>query len=95
MASPSQRGQMDLSLLILPGTTSLDVQIFSFDDDLELKSANYHLWAKSDPRPVFICPAERCQKKQGKMCTSVSPVAKPSISIGGEPSGVYKERHDS
>lgn len=40
---------MDLHLLIPPGTTSLDAQISSFDDDLELKSANYDLWAELAP----------------------------------------------
>lgn len=54
---------MDLHLLIPPGTTSLDAQIFSFDDDLELKSANYDLRAKLAPG-LFICHQDSCQEKQ-------------------------------
>ena len=47
---------------------------------------------QTGPWPVFICPADSCQ---GKICISVSLVAKPRISVGEEPSGVYKEKHDS
>ena len=96
-ASPSRRWQMDLRLLILPGTTSLDAQILSFDDDFELKSANYDLWAELAPG-LFLYVLQTVIKRnicQGKICTSVSLVAEPRISVVGEPSGVYKERHNS
>ena len=88
---------MDLHLLIPPGTTALDARIFSFEDDLELKSANYDLWAKLAPG-LFLYVLQTVVKRnscQGKICTSVSLVAKPRISVGEEPSGVYKEKHDS
>ena len=88
---------MDLHLLIPPGTTSLDAQIFSFDDDLELKSANYDLWAKLAPG-LFLYVLQTVVKRnscQGKICTSLSLVAEPRISVGEEPSGLCKERHGS
>lgn len=88
---------MDLHLLIPPGTTSLDAQIFSFDDDLELKSANYDLRAKLAPG-LFLYVLQTVVKRnscQGKICTSVRLVAEPRISVGEEPSGVCKERHGS
>lgn len=94
MAFLSQEGQVGLRLFTPSGTRSaLDAQIFISDNDLELKSAKYGLWAKSGPRPIFIQPAESCKKKQRRMCMKVSPVAKLSISMGGDFSGVHKGSH--
>lgn len=59
MTSLSQKGQVGLPLLTPPEITSaLGAQISSSDNDLELKLANYGLWAKLGLRSVFIWPAE-------------------------------------
>lgn len=84
MASLSQKGELGLPMWS---------QILSSDHDLKLQSASDGLWSKSGPRPVLMA-AVSCKKKQRRMYVCEDN-GQPSLSIGGDLSGLHKGRHDS
>lgn len=91
MASPSQKVRW--ASLGGPTSSVFGAQIFSFDSDLKLKSANYGLWSKSGPRPVLWL--QGVVKRNKEECASAKFNGQPSLRTGGHLSGLHKGRHDS